>query len=121
MKARETGRLENMIASQVHAMEPVHEDMGIFDFLPFSVPFLESVVDKDKPILEEDHKLQLENFGEEISPAQAEEYGEKVEDWEKELREKGVDLPAKLSTDLHELETAADHYDGPVDSGGSWL
>lgn len=121
MKARNTARMEGIIGSQIQSMEPVHESMGLFDFLPFKVPFLESVVDEDKPVLEEDHKLQLENFGEEISPAQAEEYGEKVKDWEKELEEKGVALPASISTDLQELETATKDYDGPVDSGGSWL
>jgi len=121
IKERDTARLEGIIGSEIQSMEPVHESMGIFDFLPFRVPFLESVTDKDKPILEEDHKLQLTNFGEEISPAQAEEYGDKVKEWEEELEEKGVTLPAHIATDLHELETAAEEYDGPVDSGGSWL
>jgi len=121
IKERDTARLEGIIGSEIQSMEPVHEDMGIFDFLPFKVPFLESVTEKDKPILEEDHKLQLENFGEEISPAQAEEYGDKVKQWEEELKEKGVTLPAHIATDLHELETATEEYDGPVDSGGSWL
>ena len=71
-------------------------------------------------MLEEDHALQKENFGEELSPSQAWDYGVQVGEVEKKLSDEGVELPGKLETELNELQDYAKHYNGPTDSE-SWL
>jgi hypothetical protein len=37
-------RINNELASEIASMKPVHTNMGIFDFLPFDVPFLDQVL-----------------------------------------------------------------------------
>ena len=38
-------RINNELASEIASMKPVQTNMGLFDFLPFDVPFLEQVSD----------------------------------------------------------------------------
>lgn len=109
-------RINNELASEIASMKPVHTNMGIFDFLPFDVPFLDQVDKGDKKLLQEDHEAQEADFGEELTPAIAQDYSNKLKDFSSSLRDHGVELPADVATKLHELEDAADRYDGPEDA-----
>ena len=112
---RSDAKLESLLSGEIASLRHVHKNMGIFSFLPFNVPFMESVDKQDKAVLKEDHKLQLKEFGEELSPSMAYSYGEKIKGVERSLSEKGVELPGKIETELNELVDSAEHYNGPTD------
>ncbi|MGB1598107.1 MAG: hypothetical protein ACPIOQ_35445 [Promethearchaeia archaeon] len=112
---RSDAKLESLLSGEIASLRHVHKNMGIFSFLPFNVPFMESVDKQDKAVLKEDHKLQLKEFGEELSPSMAYSYGEKIKGVERSLSEKGVELPGKIGTELNELVDSAEHYNGPTD------
>lgn len=120
MQKESDARLESMLSGEIASLRHLHENMGFLSFLPFKVPFFESVDKQDEKVLEEDHALQKENFGEELSPSQAWDYGVQVGEVEKKLSDEGVELPGKLETELNELQDSAKHYNGPTDSE-SWL
>lgn len=114
MQKQSDSRLESMLSGEIASLRHVHENMGMLSFLPFKIPWLESVDKQDEKRLEEDHRLQKEIFGKELSPSQAWDYGVQVGELEKKLSDEGVELPGKLETELNELQDSAEHYNGPL-------
>ena len=53
MQKQSDARLESMLSGEIASLRHLHENMGFLSFLPFKVPFFESVDKQDEKVREE--------------------------------------------------------------------
>mmetsp|Transcript_29908 Transcript_29908/g.67660 ORF Transcript_29908/g.67660 Transcript_29908/m.67660 type:complete len:388 (-) Transcript_29908:1124-2287(-) len=100
-------RFNNLVAEEVEALQPVRKAGGI-KILDF--PLFQSTMESDKEIENQDHQLQKELFGKQLSQSDAHQYGQSIKDLLKKYASKGIVLPASMERDLQDLEVASTDY-----------
>jgi len=100
--------LKNVIAQEIEGFKPVKKEENLIEtLLPFTAP---APSHREKKILEEDAKLQTEDFGRPLDVAEAHKFGEEVKGVESKMDKAGVELPPDEEKELDELSMAAEKY-----------